>query len=151
MNHSIVKHAVGRPCLLVLVVLACTAAFASMTLKIEQPWIRLLPGDMPMAGSFELVNLDAAPAFLVGAESPGFGEVMLQRSTIVNNTTHVEQVTSVEVPGGASVLFEPGSYHLTLMKRRAALHPGDHVPITLRFKDGRRLTADFEVRPPGGD
>jgi copper(I)-binding protein len=26
--------------------------------------------------------------------------------------------------------------------------PGDHVPVTLHFADGRSLTASFEVRKP---
>ena len=136
----------ARLCVLLLVAMAVTTGHADTPLRVEQAWIRLLPGDLPLAGYFQLVNESGAPANLVSAESPGFGGIMLHRSIVVGGSSRMEHVDSVQVPDGGSVRFEPGGYHLMLMKRQDALRVGDHVPITLRFADGRQLTAEFEVR-----
>lgn len=135
-----------RVIMTVIAVLACAAAPAGESIRLEQPWIRMLPGDLPLAGYFELVNASNAPAVLVGAESPEFGGVMMHRSVSEGGTARMEHVDAVEVPAGGSVRFAPGGYHLMLMKRRSALAVGDRVPITLRFADGSHLSADFEVR-----
>ena len=71
---------------------------------------------------------------------------MMHRSVVVGGSSRMEHVDSVEVADGGSLRFEPGGYHLMLMKHRDALSVGDHVPITLHFADGRELTAEFEVR-----
>lgn len=126
--------------------LAGAAALAGGPFRLEQPWIRLLPGDLPLAGYFELANASGAPAILVGAESSAFGRVMLHRSITEGGRSRMEHVHAVDVPAGGSVRFEPGGYHLMLMGRRGTLRVGDHVPITLRFEDGSRVTAGFEVR-----
>jgi len=136
----------ARLYVLLLVAMAGAAVQAGAPFRVEQAWIRLLPGDLPLAGYFQLVNESGAPARLVSAESPGFGGIMLHRSVVVGDSSHMEHVDSVEVPVGGSVRFEPGGYHLMLMKHRDALSVGDHVPITLHFADGRKLTAEFEVR-----
>ncbi|HKK05031.1 MAG TPA: copper chaperone PCu(A)C [Gammaproteobacteria bacterium] len=107
--------------------------------------LRWLPGDLPLAGYFALTNTGQRTARLVGAASPAFARVMLHRSTHRGGVAHMEHVEGVDIAPGKTLHFAPGGYHLMLMKRRHRLNPGDSVPVTLRFADGRELSATFRV------
>ena len=146
MKHAKTPVALVRPWVVLLMAMAGVAVPGDTPLRVEQAWIRLLPGDLPLAGYFEMVNASGSPARLTSAESPGFEGIMLHRSVSEGGSSRMQHVDSVQVPEGGSVRFEPGGYHLMLMKRRTALSIGDRVPITLHFADGRRVTAEFEVR-----
>jgi hypothetical protein len=54
------------------------------------------------------------------------------------------------VAAGGSVSFSPNGYHLMCMDSRPMLRPGATVPVTLRFQNGQKLTADFQVRTATG-
>jgi len=111
--------------------------------------LRWLPGDLPLAGYFELSNTGQRPRRLVGASSPAFARVMLHRSTHAGGTEHMVHVSSVDIAPGKTLRFAPGGYHLMLMKRRHGLKVGDRVPVTLHFANGRGLTVHFAVRGAG--
>jgi copper(I)-binding protein len=55
-------------------------------------------------------------------------------------------VKALPVAPGAKLVFRPGSYHLMLMHAKKALSIGSKVPITLDFKNGTAVRAEFEVR-----
>ncbi|MGH7006854.1 MAG: copper chaperone PCu(A)C, partial [Stellaceae bacterium] len=59
-------------------------------------------------------------------------------------------VKSVGVPAGGQVKFAPGGYHLMCMSPSKDVTPGHSVPITLRFKDGGTVTAEFPIRSAMG-
>jgi copper(I)-binding protein len=112
--------------------------------------IRWLPGELPMAGYFSMTSHASTPLQLVGAASPAFGHVMLHRSLHESGVTRMVQVEGVDLAPGQTVVFEPGGYHLMLMYRKKALHPGDEVPVTLRFGDGETLEVPFRVEGAQG-
>jgi len=108
--------------------------------------IRLLPGDLPLAGYLDIRNDGAATITLTGAASPAFGMVHLHLSRETNGTATMVTVEGVDIEPGATVRIAPGGFHLMLMGRTHPLKVGDRVPITLKFRDGRAVEADFEVR-----
>lgn len=127
-----------------------SAAAFTADLKISNGWIRLLPAGVPAAGYFELHNSSRAPAQLVGASSPAFGQAMLHRTAEDRGRSTMMHVHEVEVPAGGKVVFSPGGYHVMLMKPARALSIGDKVPLTLEFSSGEKISARFEVRGPSG-
>ncbi len=60
----------------------------------------------------------------------------------------MSDVSSVDVAAGGTLAFAPGSYHLMCMD--ANLKPGIKAPVTLHFKSGASVTADFAVRNAAG-
>jgi copper(I)-binding protein len=56
----------------------------------------------------------------------------------------------VDVGAGATLKFAPGGYHLMCMDPTPAIRPGNRVPVTLTFADGRRLMVSFPVRNAAG-
>jgi periplasmic copper chaperone A len=115
-------------------------------LSIGDPWFRLTIPSIPAAGYFFLSNATAAPQRLVGATTPACGALMLQRSVDQNGEQRIMSVSSVLVPGHSKIQFAPGDYHLICLSPTPEMKPGRSVPVTLRFSDGKALTATFPVR-----
>jgi copper(I)-binding protein len=62
----------------------------------------------------------------------------------------MHDVTGVDVAPGGKISFAPGGYHLMCMDAKPTIKPGAKVPVTLIFKSGEKLTADFAVRGAAG-
>lgn len=120
-------------------------------LMIEDPWIREAPPTAQALGGFMVVHNHADKArVLVAAESPQFGSVMLHRTVMADGMAKMIHQPQIEIPAGGSLAFEPGSYHLMLMKPKAALSAGDKVPVTVKFADGETMDITFVVRAGAG-
>ena len=126
------------------------AAAAEANLTLTDGTIRVIIAARPAAGYFTLTNNGATAASLVGASSPGCASVMLHESKTVNGVDTMVPVKAVDVPPHGSISFAPGGYHLMCMKPAATLKPGTKVPVTLSFKDGGTLSADFSVHGATG-
>jgi len=130
--------------------LAAAAPAAPAGLAVSDGWFRALPGALPAGGYFTLRNRGAGAAMLTGAESPACGMLMLHKSESKGGMAGMDMVAEVDVPAGGGVSFSPGGYHLMCMDAKPALKPGASVPVTLTFRDGARLTANFAVRNAAG-
>lgn len=126
---------------------ACTALASDAMISVTHAWIRLLPGDLPLAGYFDLQNTSGHMLKLVGADSTQFGRIEMHRSMEMQGMDHMMPVEDVEVAAGARVQFAPGGYHLMLLDPRHPLMIGERVTIVLRFAHGQSQAASFEVRP----
>ena len=113
-----------------------------------EAWFRYLLASIPAGGYLTLANTGAAPAVLTGVSSPGCGMLMLHRTETVGGTDRMVAVRQVTVPPHGQVRFAPGGYHLMCVEPR--MHPGQMVPVTLRFADGSRITVRFPVRGANG-
>ncbi len=113
-------------------------------------WFRAMPAHLPAAGYFDLHNGSSKTISLVGASSPACGMLMLHMSSRSSGMEHMMEVARVDVPPGGTVGFAPGGYHLMCMQPTPMLRIGGHVPVTLQFADGTRLSAEFAVRRAAG-
>lgn len=130
---------------LALALLGAPALAAGPALTISHQWIRFLTPRIPAAGYFTLSNGTGHPVVLTGAASSDCGQLMLHRSMEKNGMAEMEMVPAITVPAHGSVTFRPGGYHLMCMSPSAAIQPGRHMPVSLRFKDGESLSVDFPV------
>jgi copper(I)-binding protein len=133
-----------------LLLLAAPAIAAPSTLRLEDPWIRALPGSLPAGGYFTLHNDGKSAQTLVGARSDACGMLMLHVSENKGGMSAMHEVAGVDVAAGGTLSFAPGGYHLMCMDTKPAIKPGAKVPVTLLFKSGEKLTADFAVRGATG-
>lgn len=129
---------------------AMTAAARADSITITDPWIRALPASVPSGGYFTLHNSGDKTITLTGADSPDCGMLMLHKSSDMGGMTSMEDVATVDVPARTSVEFKPGGYHLMCMGAKPAIKPGAKIPVTLTFKDGTKVTAEFAVRNAAG-
>jgi copper(I)-binding protein len=131
-----------------LTIVGVAPALAAVT--VTDAWIRALPASSPSGGYFTLRNDGKNTETLVSAASPACGMLMLHLSENKGGMSAMREVTGVDVAPGATLRFEPGSYHLMCMGATPAIRPGAEVPVTLVFKSGEKLTANFAVRNAAG-
>ena len=126
--------------------LATTVAMAgASTVNVSNPRIRLLPGDLPLAGYFDVHNSGKQAVSLTGASSPEFGMVMMHMSMHKNGEASMMMVDKIDIAPGKTVSFAPGGYHLMLMHRKKDLKVGDKVLINLDFSNGHKMNVQFRV------
>ena len=115
---------------------------------IKHAWIRLTPGDGPMAGYFEIVNHTDHNLTLSGANSPAFGSIMIHQSEIHHGEASMHAITQgLAISAGGTLRFSPGGYHLMLMERKQSFTVGEQITITLMFRHHPDIHASFELKP----
>ncbi len=122
------------------------AAGGGAGMQARDAWIRWLPANIPSGAYLTLINSGSTPRVLVSAVSPDFADVSFHQTRTVHGVSEMSAVSSLTINPQRSLQFAPGGYHLMLMQPLRTLHPGDQVPITLRFADGTSLVVSFEVR-----
>jgi copper(I)-binding protein len=128
--------------------MACAglAQAAEPAARVEHARIRWLPGDLPLAGYFDLTNTGRHPLTLTGASSGAFGDVMMHLTTHSGGQAGMAPAGNLEVRPGQTLHFAPDGYHLMLMDRTRPLAVGDSVPIRLMFSGGGSMDVMFTVR-----
>jgi copper(I)-binding protein len=121
---------------------------AASPVSVSDAWIRLLPGDLPLAGYFTLHDEGPNALKLTGAKSPAFKRIELHRSMTLHGMEKMKPVKAVMVKAKGTLAFRPGGYHL-MMWRSRKLQPGKRVPVTLIFANGQQVRAAFLVKRPG--
>ena len=134
----------------ILLMLITLPAFAG-DLSITGAWLRLLPGDLPLAGYAHITNTGKSTLTLAAVSSPDFSQVQLHRSVIRNGMDTMLHVDSISISAETSLDLAPGGYHLMLFDRRRPLHVGQLVPVTFKFSDGSHHTVEFVVRGATGE
>ena len=132
-------------------VISALAAIAAATeepgISVRDAWVRETPPGIVMtAGYMVLQNRTSRPQVLVAASSSGFETVTIHRSIAKQGMTGMEHAPQIELLPNASLLFAPGGYHLMLSNPKRALHAGDRVDVTLKFRGGLALPVAYEVR-----
>ena len=130
--------------------LVSASASAADGITIEKPWMRLIIKARPAAGYFTLKNNTDTPVTLTGASSIACGMLMLHESKEVNGVDKMLPVKSLAVPAHGTLTFSPGRYHLMCMSPQSTMAIGHTVQVTLKFADGKTMTADFPVKGPSG-
>jgi hypothetical protein len=133
---------------LALVMIAVPASASPVT--ISDGWFRALPAGLPSGGYFTLHNGGTAQIALTGASSPACGMLMLHLSETLGGMAQMTDVMRIPVAPGATLTFAPGGYHLMCMNPALAMRPGTTVPVTLKFVDGKTVTAPFAVKNAKG-
>ena len=134
---------------LVLALGASTAIAGTSGVEVTNSRIRLLPGDLPLAGYFDVHNTGKQAVSLTGASSADFGMVMMHKSMHKNGEASMMMVDKIDVAPGKTVQFAPGGYHLMLMHRKKDLKVGDNVLINLDFSNGQKMDVQFKVGGAG--
>lgn len=105
-------------------------------LSLSECWVRFRADNA--SGLFVKVkNNDAKnDAFVVGAASPAFAEVMVHETYEQDGMKGMRHVGEVAIPAGGETLFKPGSYHMMAMKPTAGVKEGDKIDLTLKLSNG---------------
>ncbi len=138
-----------------LVVAACgssstapaSTAPAGGQLVVQDAWARAAAAGADTAVYFTIVNRSTAADTLLSAATDAAQEAGVhQTATDASGMTGMHMVSSLAIPGGGTVQFAPGGYHVMLSSLKQALNAGDHVTVTLTFQNAGVVTVNAEVR-----
>lgn len=82
----------------------------------------------------------------MGSHSKSFAKVEIHKTEITNGNARMLRQKQIEILPGEEKVFEPGSFHLMMMKPEKALNEGARVNITLEFKNGEQIDFIAPVR-----
>ncbi|WP_337871423.1 copper chaperone PCu(A)C [Meiothermus sp.] len=132
-------------------------------LRVENAWIRLVPGRIT-AAYMVLVNTTPHPIRVLGVGSPIAARGELHRTQFVDPSDHLgmdhshspemkglemtgmRPVKELLVPARGRLELKPGGIHLMLIDLRQPLRQGQQVRLTLQLEGGRTFHVDAVVR-----
>jgi periplasmic copper chaperone A len=116
-------------------------------LTVTGAWARAAAAGGETAVYFTIVNAKSADDALVGVSTDAAQSASVhQTSTDANGMTGMQMAPSVKVPGGGTVQFAPGGYHVMLTNLKTAIKAGDQVRLTLSFQNAGVVTVTADVR-----
>ena len=140
----------------VLLVLGCSAATVPGSAPVDgadRPtvsgaWVRPPMGaGRPAAGYLTIAGIPDRADALVAASTTAAPMVEIHETTADGSgMAAMHPVDRIEIPAGATVVLEPGGYHLMLIDPNAELVPGERVEITLTFEIAGEVTVRAEIR-----
>ncbi|MGD9659890.1 MAG: copper chaperone PCu(A)C [Porticoccaceae bacterium] len=104
-----------------------------------------IPGQTVSAGYLRIVNKSSDPCVLHGVSSAAAGKVEVHEHRHQDGKMSMREVVNLAVDAKASVLFEPGGYHLMLLNLSQPLAKGDTVAVNFDFGDCGAVMEKFPV------
>jgi len=130
-------------------VMACGAEdkSASPDLDVEDAWVRAATVGSNSAAYLIVHSSGQAPDRLLGGSADFATATELHRTTIdEDGMALMGRVEGLDLAAGATVVLEPGSFHLMLMGVTRSLTEGETVDIILEFETVGPVTVEAEVR-----
>lgn len=93
-------------------------------------------------------NGTSADDVLESVTTSAGGDAELHRSSMQNGSATMAPAGPTTVKHDGTLVLKPGGYHIMIMKPTEALHTGDHVKVTLHFRDSGAVTVDAPVLDP---
>jgi copper(I)-binding protein len=125
---------------------ACGSSVQSTGPVFEDAWVRAIPPGMKMTAGFGILsNPEPAAIEVTSFASPSFGDVSLHQSELLDGISKMREVPVLLIAAGATVVLEPGGYHLMLMMPSGDIQPGQTVVIELGIADGRSFNFEMKV------
>ena len=132
---------------LTLGLMAFSASAESTDIRIQNPWVRAAPPNVSVLAAYlEIKNDGGKPRILNRVSSPAFDQAGIHQTVMHENMARMEHMMELTIPPHASVELKPGGMHLMLMAAKKPVQLGDQIPITLTFKDGKKITFAATVR-----
>ena len=97
-----------------------------------------------LAGYVTITNNSDQERILTSAKSKQFEMVEIHKTIVEDGVAKMRRQDDLAIPAGASLVLEPGSYHLMLMHPTGALKANDEVTVTVSLKSGESANADID-------
>ena len=122
--------------LIVLLVSSCNQS-SSNAISTADAWVREAPPNASMlAGYVTITNNSDQERILKSAKSKQFKMVEIHKTIVEDGVAKMRRQDDLPIPAGASLVLEPGSYHLMLMRPNSPLKANDEVTVTVSLQSG---------------
>ena len=120
---------------------------SGLPIRIESPWARATFGGAKTGAAYlTILNQGRVDDRLVAISTPVAAIAELHRTAEEQGTMTMRPVPALELKAGAKITFEPGGYHIMLMKLRAPLKEGQTFPLALTFEKAGRIEVAVKVK-----
>ena len=120
--------------------------------RIDHPSTRPTAAGAPAAaGYMDITNTGRTADRLVSVTTPHAARAEIHQSSMEGGMMRMKALPQgVEIPAGGKVSLAPGGLHVMLFAPKAAVAPGDRIPLTLTFAKAGKVTVQLaaESRPP---
>ena len=124
-----------------------TEPSASSQIQISNARVREpIPGRMMSAAFLTLKNTAKHTRKLVSVSAEWAGLIEIHTHLHEDGVMKMRQINSLEIPGGESVVLEPGGLHLMLFKLQLPL--ADTLPMELCFSNGECIDTTATLFSP---
>lgn len=114
--------------------------------EVKKAWARAMPPGAPNGAVYlTVVNETDRAVTVTGARSPAAEVAQIHETVETDSGTGMRHRDKVKVPGGKTLTFEPGGWHIMLMGLNRQLTEGGTVEITVTFDDHDPWTGEAEV------
>ncbi len=119
-------------------------------IRVEGPWARATIGGAKTGAAYlTILNQGPGDDRLIAISTPVADTAALHRTVEEQGVMKMLPVPALELKAGAKIAFEPGGYHIMLMKLRAPLKEGQSFPLALTFEKAGRIEATVKVEKAG--
>lgn len=123
-------------------------------IEIHHPWSRATPaGAKVAAGYLSLENKGATADRLISATAEIAGKTEIHEMAVdsAGVMTMRPLAAGIEIPAGATVKLEPGSFHIMFMDAKRSTTEGESFAGTLTFEKAGTVNVEFVVEAMGGE
>jgi copper(I)-binding protein len=114
-------------------------------IEVHQAWSRPTPQGDTAAAYFELHNHTQTDDELIGASSTISDSVEIHESKMENDVMTMNMLSSISLPAGEELTFEPGGLHIMLIGIKQELKKGGKYELVLHFKNHADITVNVTV------
>lgn len=119
-------------------------------IAITHPWSKGASLDRrALAAYLTIENKSGHPDKLLRAESPLAERILIDRFWRNRRSSQTIEVSDLEVGPQTRLIMRPGKMQITLYGLRAAVQPGDTVPLSLLFERAGKLDVTIKVENLG--
>lgn len=135
----------------VLLCAVCCTAVAKDKIVVSEAYARPTVAGQTQGGAFLTIdNRTQQDNVLIGAELPAKIAKRTELHTHINENGVMkmrEMKDGIALPKQSKVVLKPGGLHIMFFDLQKPLTVGKKIPLTLKFKHGKKQTAQLEVRP----
>lgn len=134
----------ARPILFAIAVpaLMLGACAKKQELSVTDASVRLSPVRTNPSAAYFTIHGGAQDVSLIGVSTEVAIRSEMHESMKMGSMASMKPVTSVQVPAGSTVKFEPGGKHVMLWEVNPGLAPPRHITLNLVFSNGQHIQVD---------
>jgi copper(I)-binding protein len=132
---------------LIMLVLISVSTLAANGIKIENPYVRATPPNLPNSAAFMTIeNSSDKNIAIVNATSDVSKVVELHTHTMKDGVMTMLQIPKIDIPANGKTVLKPGGLHIMFIGLKKSLKVGDSVTFTIELSNGKTKTITAPIK-----
>lgn len=122
-----------------------SACSAPGEMEVHQAWVRPTAQGENAAVYLTIHNHSTTEDELTGATATVTDTVEIHESKMENDVMHMNKIASLPIAADEEIIFTPGGLHIMLIDIKQELILGEHIGITLSFKNHEGIVVEVHI------